>query len=176
MKIVLIGFMGTGKSSLGRLLARELNFSFVDTDALIEERQGRSITELFALDGEPFFRQLERDLARELAPARQVVISTGGGFPLEPENIRVLRPNGLIVALKATPEMIYQRIKHETHRPLLAHADPLNRITTLLKTREAVYQNADLTLDTTHRSLEAMAAEVIAAVRNRGGWNGKDQA
>lgn len=174
MKIVLIGFMGTGKSSLGRLLARKLKFTFIDTDALIEERQGRSITEIFATDGEPFFRQLERDLALELSLVPRAVISTGGGFPLNPDNIQALRQDGFIVALTATPEMIYQRIKSETHRPLLAQADPLNRITALLKAREAVYQNSDLTLDTTARTLEAMAAEVIAEVRNRGVVDGED--
>lgn len=176
MKIVLIGFMGTGKSSLGKLLARKLNFTFIDTDALIEERQGRSISAIFATDGEPFFRQLERELAGELALIQEAVISTGGGFPLNPENIQVLRQDGFIVALTATPEVIYQRIKNETHRPLLAQTDPLNRIATLLKTRAAVYQNSDLTLDTTHRTLEAMAAEVMAEVRNRGVRDGKDQA
>lgn len=83
MKIVLIGFMGTGKSSLGKLLARKLNFTFIDTDAVIEEHQGRSISAIFATDGEPFFRQLERELAGELALIQEAVISTGGGVSPE---------------------------------------------------------------------------------------------
>jgi shikimate kinase len=172
MKLVLIGFMGTGKSSLGRLLAQTLKYCFIDTDQLIEERQGCSITELFSRVGEAGFRHLENELAHELGPVDEAVIATGGGFPLNPENIALLRRNGLIISLQATAETIYRRICTERHRPLLTQSDPLNRITTLLAARAPIYQNSDLTIDTNHKSVAAMVAEVTAALKQRGYVNG----
>jgi shikimate kinase len=166
MKLVLIGFMGTGKSSLGLLLAQKLNYSFIDTDQLIEARQGCSITEIFRRDGEAGFRRMENELARELGPAEAVVIATGGGFPLNPENIALLRPNGLIIALRATPEVIYQRVCAEQHRPLLAERDQRRRIGSLLAARAPIYQNCDLTLDTTDQTLTELAAQVIAQLHS----------
>jgi shikimate kinase len=174
MKLVLIGFMGTGKSSLGRLLAKKLNYRFIDTDQLIEERQGCSITKIFSQVGEVGFRRLENELARELVLAESVVIATGGGFPLNPENIALLRRNGLIITLQATAETIYRRVCQEQHRPLLAEGDPLNRIITLLAARAPIYQNTDLTLDTTAKSLDALVAEVIAVLNKRGYGDGNN--
>lgn len=173
MKIVLIGFMGTGKSSVGQLLAKQLGYRFVDTDQLIEERQGRSITAIFRTDGETGFRKLEAEMAQELRMADGLVIATGGGFPLNPENIRAVRDNGFIISLTATPEAICQRVAREQHRPLLAEGDPLERITTLLKTRAAIYQNSDLTIDTTGKSLTEIAGEIIVELKKRGYDYGK---
>jgi shikimate kinase len=174
MKLVLIGFMGTGKSSLGRLVAQKLNYRFIDTDQLIEARQGCSITEIFKRDGETEFRRMENELARELVPAEAVVIATGGGFPLNPENIALLRPNGLIIALRATPEVIYQRVCAEQHRPLLTDGDPRQRIGSLLAARADFYQNCDLTLDTTDQTLAELAVQVIAQLNKRGYGNGNN--
>jgi shikimate kinase len=174
MKLVLIGFMGTGKSSLGRLLAAELRYRFLDTDQLIEEQQGCSITELFNRVGEAGFRRLENELAHELSATDAVVIATGGGFPLNPENLALLRPNGFIIALLATPATIYQRVGGERHRPLLAKDDPRQRISALLAARTPIYQNCDLTLDTTGRSLVALAAEVTAELTKRGCGDGNN--
>jgi shikimate kinase len=174
MKLVLIGFMGTGKSSLGRLLAQTLNYRFIDTDQLIEERQGRSIIEIFSQAGEAGFRRLENELAHELGPADAVVIATGGGFPLNPENIALLRQNGLIITLQATAATIYRRVCQEQHRPLLAGGEPLNRIITLLAVRAPIYRDSDLTLDTTAKSLDALAAEVTAALNQRGYEDGNN--
>ncbi|HYH04649.1 MAG TPA: shikimate kinase [Bacillota bacterium] len=168
MKIVLIGFMGTGKSSLGRLLAEELGYQFIDTDQIIEERQQRSIAEIFRSDGEAGFRKLEAELAQELRMADRLIVATGGGFPLNPENIRAVRDNGIVIALTATPEAIYQRVVREQHRPLLVEGDPLERITALLEARNGIYQNSDLTIDTTGKSLTEMATAIIVELRKRG--------
>jgi shikimate kinase len=175
MKVVLIGFMGTGKSSVGRKLAAQLQYDFIDTDQLIEERQGRSITAIFQTEGEAGFRSMETELARELQTRDRVVIATGGGFPLNSGNIDVLREDGVIILLTATPETIYQRVKDERHRPLLADRDPLARIAGLLATRAAVYQNCDIAIDTTDKSPAEIAGEIREELSREGvGVNGTD--
>ncbi|HEY8464657.1 MAG TPA: shikimate kinase [Bacillota bacterium] len=174
MKISLIGFMGTGKSALGQLLAKELHYDFIDTDQLIEARERRQITEIFQSDGEAYFRALEHGLARELHRAERLVIATGGGFPLNPENLRLLRENGLVIALTATPETIYRRVIKETHRPLLTTGDPLAQIRALMKARDGIYRNSDLTVDTNDRSLPALTEEIMTELHKRGYWDGKN--
>jgi shikimate kinase len=168
MKLVLIGFMGTGKSSVGQQLAKLLQYDFIDTDQLIEARQGRSITAIFETEGEAGFRRMEADLARELSALDRVVIATGGGFPLSSGNIEVLRETGVIILLTAAPETIYQRVKNERHRPLLADADPLARIVGLLETRAAVYREADITIDTTGKNPSEIAMEIREELSRRG--------
>jgi shikimate kinase len=175
MKVVLIGFMGTGKSSVGQQLATLLHYEFVDTDQLIESRQKRSITAIFQTEGEAGFRRMERELALELSVLDRVVIATGGGFPLNTGNIDVLRGEGVIVSLAATPETIYQRVKNEKHRPLLSDRDPLARIAGLLANRVAVYQNCDITIDTTGKNPAEIAMEIREELSRKGvGANGTD--
>lgn len=161
MKIALIGFMGTGKTSLGKLLAARLQYDFVDTDQLLETRQKQSIATIFARHGEDYFRQLERELARELAEWDRVVISTGGGFALNPDNLQPLRHDGIIVSLVAPAETIYERVKADSERPLLAGADPLGRIRDLLRQRAAIYRGADVVIDTSEKSPEELADELV---------------
>jgi shikimate kinase len=168
MNIVLIGFMGTGKSTIGQILASRLGLDFVDVDARIESEQCRTIAQIFKLEGESCFRRLETQLALELATHDRQVISTGGGFVLNPNNITVFKPGGVIVALTATPEAIYERVKGEVHRPLLAVQDPLTRISELLHQRLPYYQDADLQIDTTYKRPTELVIEIIEELMRRG--------
>ena len=117
--LALIGFMGTGKSSVGRLAASLLHFTFLDTDHVIEARAGRSIAEIFQQEGEPAFRDWERRVVEELTRRTKTVISTGGGLPLNEANLVSLKTHALVVCLWASPETVYERVRGAEHRPLL---------------------------------------------------------
>jgi shikimate kinase len=155
--IVLIGFMGTGKTTAGRALAARLGLTFVDMDAVIEERAGKPIPRLFAEEGEPRFRERERDVVRDLAARRGLVIGTGGGVVLNPDNVRDLGASGLMVCLSADPEVIHRRTAGEQHRPLIEHADKFARITEILERRRPLYAAIPHQVDTT-----ALAPEEVA--------------
>lgn len=170
--IVLIGFMGTGKTSLGKLLARKLDYQFLDTDQLIEAESGLKIREIFQRYGEAHFRQLEADLARKLGNTTAKVISTGGGFPLKPENIQQLRSNGFIVLLQATPKVIYHRVSGDESRPLLKNPDPLGTIGRLLAERQRFYEKADFVLNTDEGDLDQLCETLLAEWMKRGYGNG----
>lgn len=159
--IALIGFMGTGKSSVGRMIADQLHFHFLDTDELIELRAGKSISTIFAGEGEAEFRKLEREVTAELSERKRTVISTGGGLGADPANLAGLREHALVVCLWASPEKIFERVRGQTHRPLLKEADPLARIRQLLAAREPVYKQADVLLNTEVRSLREVAQQVL---------------
>ena len=122
--LALIGFMGTGKTTVGRLVAEALHFDFLDTDELIQSRTGKSIADIFAQDGEPTFRELERQIVRELSTKTKTVISTGGGLPTNPENLALLKSFALVVCLWSSPDKIWNRVKNQTHRPLLHDPNP----------------------------------------------------
>src|SRR3989338_7713935 len=123
MNIILIGFMGSGKSAVGQKLAKELTLDYLDTDQLIEKTEKMSINEIFTRKGESSFRDLETNVIKTLRDYDNFVISTGGGMVLRPENVKMLKEIGLLVLLWAEPEVIYQRVKSETRRPLLKGAD-----------------------------------------------------
>ena len=159
--IALIGFMGTGKSSVGRLLAAHLRFRFVDTDELIESRAGRSIADIFAQAGEEVFRGIERQVVSELAKSNRTVISTGGGLAANPENMASLKEHALVVCLWASPEAIWERVHTQTHRPLLQGADPMLKIRELLAKREPFYRQADVLVNTEMRSIKEVAQHVM---------------
>ncbi|MCS6771646.1 MAG: shikimate kinase [Kiritimatiellae bacterium] len=159
--IVLVGFMGTGKTSTGRALAARLGREFVDMDAVIEERERRSIPRIFAESGEPYFRALERCLTRELAGRRNLVIAPGGGIVLNPDNIRDFAAGGWVVALRASPEMILQRVGQDTSRPLLQTDDKLGRIRELLLKRRPLYDAIPIQIDTDGKTPEAVANEIL---------------
>jgi shikimate kinase len=153
--------MGTGKSSVGRLLARGLRFDFLDTDHLIEERTGKRISEIFAQNGEPAFRALETEIVAELAQGKDLVIATGGGLPTNQENLDSLKTHALVVCLWASPESIWQRVRHHNHRPLLESPDPKNRIRELLDTRERYYRQADVLINTDSRTVHEVAQNIL---------------
>jgi shikimate kinase len=159
--IALIGFMGTGKSSVGQMVAAQLHFTFLDTDHVIEARAGKTISEIFAQQGEPAFRELERNIVGELVSRKKTVISTGGGLPANPENLASLKTHSLVVCLWASAEKIWERVRSQTHRPLLQEPDPLAKIRSLLADREPCYREADVLLNTEMRSLKDVAQQVI---------------
>ncbi len=166
--IVLIGFMGTGKTAVGREVAARLNRPFVDTDVLIEERAGRPILRIFTEDGEEAFRRLEAAVLQTVSEGEGTVVATGGGAVLRRENMERLRRNGLIIALRADPAAIRARVGSGVERPLLG-SDPEAAIRRLLAEREALYHEADLTVDTSALSLEEVVARVITFVATHNG-------
>lgn len=146
--LAIAGFMGVGKSTVGRLVAAQLHHDFLDTDDVIESRSGRSITDIFAQQGEAVFRQMERDLVAELVSRQKTVISTGGGLIVDPANLASLKQHALVVCLWATPEAIWERLQHQHHRPLLDDPDPLAVIRRLLAERGPFYRQADALIGT----------------------------
>lgn len=167
--LILTGFMGTGKTRLGREVARRLGRPFVDMDAAIEERAGQSIERIFAEWGEGAFRQMEVDLCRELARQRGLVISTGGGALLNAENRALLQEDGVVVCLNAPADEILRRLQAGggTERPLLNVPDPGAEIARLLVARREAYAAIPWQVDTEGRSLESLAEEVLALGQTR---------
>ncbi len=163
--IILTGFMGVGKTSVGTRLARDLGYSFVDTDELIEADQKIAITEIFSSFGEPYFRDVETRIIRRVLEEENQVVSTGGGAVIRDENRGIFKERGLTVCLTARPEVIYNRIRHETHRPLLQVADPLARIRELLGARERFYRQADFVIDTSDKTADQVINEIREKVR-----------
>jgi shikimate kinase len=159
--IVLVGFMGTGKSAAGRLISRRLERVFIDMDAMIEEREGRTIAQIFAQDGEPYFRSLERALVHELSQRQHLVIAAGGGVVLDPENIRDFSRTGVVVCLKSSPHAILHRVGADKSRPLLESDDKAQRIVELLRSRQPLYDAIPHQIDTSHLSPEVAAGRVI---------------
>lgn len=159
--IVLTGFMGTGKTSVAKQLSKMLGMKVVDMDTEIEKTQGISINDIFARFGEPYFRDVETEMAQNLSTSEHVIISTGGGVVLRPENIDYLRKNGVVVCLMAAPVTILERTRTSDERPLLKVADPLSKITQMLKEREPFYRNADHVIDTDGKSPRQVAEEII---------------
>jgi shikimate kinase len=161
VNLALIGFMGTGKTSVGRLVAEQLHFEFLDTDDLIQTRTGRSIADIFTKDGEPAFRALERQVVGELTARRQTVIATGGGLPAEPANLTSLKTHALVACLWASKEKIWERVRNQSHRPLLHDSDPQRKIRELLELRAPFYQQADVLINTDQRSAREVAQQII---------------
>ena len=158
--LALIGFMGTGKTSVGRLVADNLGFEFLDTDELIQSHTGRSIADIFAKDGEPAFRALEKQVIQEISTRVKMVIATGGGLPTIAENLAVLKSFALVVCLWASPEKIWERVRHQSHRPLLHDANPQKKIRELLAVREPFYKQADVLINTDLRSVREAAQQI----------------
>jgi shikimate kinase len=159
--IALCGFMGTGKSSVGRLVAQQLHFDFLDTDAVIEARAGKPIPAIFEEQGEASFRLLEAKIVHELEHRKRTVISTGGGLVVDPANLASLKQHAFVVCLWASPETIWARVKGQDHRPLLHDPDPLEKIRTLLTQRAPFYKQADVLLNTELRSTRDVAQQVL---------------
>lgn len=159
--LALIGFMGTGKSSVGRMVAARLRFRFVDTDDLVERRMGMRINDIFSQKGEAAFREIEQLVLGELETARHTVIATGGGLAAQPGNLESLRRHALIICLWASPESIWRRVRSQSHRPLLKSADPQETIRRLLQQRQPYYRQADILLNTDLRSAKAVAQQIL---------------
>ena len=165
VNLALIGFMGTGKTSVARLVAEQLHFNYLDTDELIQTHTGRSIAEIFKTDGEPAFRELERKLVQDLVGLTKTVIAPGGGLPMNPQNLADLKTHSLVICLWASPERIWERVKNQTHRPLLEEADPQKKIRELLSVRAPFYKQADVLMTTQIRTVREMAQQVAHQFR-----------
>src|ERR1700722_10714385 len=165
VNLALIGFMGTGKTSVGRLVAEHLHFEYLDTDEMIQSGTGRTISDIFKTDGEPAFRTLEEKTVAELANRTKTVIATGGGLPANSKNLAGLKTHALVVCFWASPEKIWERVKNQTHRPLLHDANPQEKIRELLAAREPFYKQADVLLNTDIRSVREVAQQVVHQFR-----------
>ena len=160
--LVLIGFMGTGKSSVGLRLAQKLKKEFVDMDREIEEINGMSIAEIFKRYGEVRFRSEERLMAIKVGEREDLVVATGGGAVLISENIDALKKNGVLICLDASPQDIFARVNRKKGtRPLLNKNVNIEEIGKLLKEREALYNCADIRVDTSGKDLETITGEII---------------
>ena len=160
--IVLTGFMGAGKNATGKRLAQKLNLEFVNTDDIIEKKEGITIIQIFEKFGENHFRKLEKEVIKKVAQGKNRVISTGGGAVLAQENVSNLTDNGVIICLWASPEVIRKRTKRETHRPLLEGVSREERIKELLDYRKPFYEkSADYIIDTSHLTVEETIEKIL---------------
>lgn len=161
--IFLVGLMGAGKSTVGRILARRLSKRFVDTDHEIEKRNGVTIPVIFEIEGEEGFRRREQELLADLAQEQGLVLSTGGGIVLKSENREVLRNHGFVVYLNARPELLADRTKHDRSRPLLNVEDPLTRLRELHAVRDPLYREVAHAVVQTGRGAPQQVVQAILA-------------
>lgn len=162
MNVVLIGFMGCGKTTIGIKLSYFLKQALIDTDKLIERRAGCTIKEIFAKDGEDAFRQMETECLRGLCNEKgNFILSTGGGLPLREENAKLLHEIGKVVLLRVSADTVYERLKNDTTRPLLQGDNPKQKIDELLQFREPIYEScADVIVDVAGKSFQEILTEI----------------
>src|ERR1700678_2528699 len=175
--LVLIGFMGSGKSSVGRELAKRWNFRFIDTDAMIRHKYDLSIPDIFAKHGENFFREAEYQALVRLRGIGSTIIATGGGIVIQPRNLPLLRALGLVVWLCADQATILDRVGKSAHRPMLNQANPEGSVTILLKERAPLYQQAaDLQIETTGLTHREVADRIVFGLdKSRASHEAKNQ-
>lgn len=166
--IVLIGFMGTGKSSVGRRLARRLNYTFIDTDQAIEEITGLTVSQIFTKHGYKRFRGEEALLTSKLADKERLVIATGGGLVLNSGNVEKLQRNGVLICLEAAPEIICRRVRNKRTRPLLAKGNLAATVQKLLQERRGAYAMAELTISTDELHPDEIVDKIIHFLMERG--------
>jgi len=160
MNIVLVGFMGTGKTSVGRLLTQKTGMKYISTDEVIEDRERRSINDIFKKSGEACFRKIEKEIVKKVSGLDRFIIDAGGGAVLDEENVRNLKQNGKIICLEAGADVILERTKRYRHRPLLNVDNPRVKVEELLKARAPFYAQADVSIDTTDLTIEQVAEEI----------------
>ena len=166
--LYLVGMMGAGKTTVGRLLARRLKLRFLDADQEIERRCGVNVPLIFEIEGEAGFRAREAQVLTELTALESVVLATGGGAVLAEENRRRLAAGGTVIYLCGRPEDLYERVRHDRNRPLLSTADPLGRLRELYAERDALYRSiADLVVDTGRQTVQALARQLIDKLGER---------
>jgi shikimate kinase len=164
MNIVLTGFMGTGKSAVGRRVAERLNAAFLDVDASIKKRAGKSVAQIFSEHGEPAFRDLERQVISELSTQDRAVIATGGGALMDPDNRKNLERSGYLICLTARTGTLLERLKDDVTRPLLAGENLPMKIDRLMKERESVYALCPMQIATDGKTIDQVADEIVQKV------------
>ncbi|MDD5432710.1 MAG: shikimate kinase [Candidatus Omnitrophica bacterium] len=162
--IYLVGFMATGKSSVGKELAERKGWQFVDLDDLIELKEKRRISDIFTKEGEAYFRKIEKETLKEVSKEKKFVVACGGGIVINEENIKIMKETGFMVCLSASPEAILKRTSGCAHRPLLNVKDPKKQIDLLLKLRAPYYCKADKTIDTSRLSIKEVVNKIIKLI------------
>ncbi|HYU36670.1 MAG TPA: shikimate kinase [Gemmatimonadales bacterium] len=168
--VLLIGLPGSGKSAVGRLVAEQLQAGFVDIDAIVERREGRPITMIFAEKGEAAFREMERKEVETALAGEPAVIAPGGGWAAQPGAIDAAKPHALVIYLHARPETATQRAAPEGTRPALSGEDPVARMRLLQKEREPFYRSAHAQVETDRKSPPQVANEVVRLAQSSAGW------
>jgi shikimate kinase len=153
--------MGTGKTTVGRELAKKKKWQFLDLDDLIELKEKRTIPSIFARHGEPYFRKVEKKILKEVSKEKKFVVACGGGVVLDKDNIKIMKETGLMVCLSASPEVILERTSTYRHRPLLNVGNPKKQIELLLKLRATYYAQADKTIDTSKISVKEIVEKIL---------------
>jgi shikimate kinase len=172
--VILIGFMGTGKTAIGRIVARLLGYQFVDTDQMVEEATGMTINQIFRKHGEVRFRSEEALAVQRLKGSKKTVIATGGGIVLDPQNVGILKENGIFVLFTTQPEVILERVSRRNTRPLLAKGKTLENINKLLNDRrDEYYSCADVVVDTSYSSMEESAEKIVKIIREKEAYEKK---
>lgn len=165
--IFLVGLMGAGKTTIGRALAKKLNKRFVDSDHEIEARTGASIPLIFEIEGEASFRHRESEVIRDLTAQEDIVLATGGGAVLKPENREYLKTRGTVIYLRASVNSIMQRTSHDKNRPLLRTADPRQRIEQLARERDPLYlEVADFVVETGRPNIQSLVQTIVAQLES----------
>lgn len=165
VNLYLVGFMGTGKTTVGRAVAQRIGFQLLDSDHEIERAQGRTIPDIFAQSGEPAFRAMERAFIEQGHPATRTLVACGGGLVVQPGMLEILQSKGVVVCLHASLETILARTSRQRNRPLLEVEDPEARIRTLYAAREPIYKRSGTVILTDSRPLADIAAHVVRAWR-----------
>jgi shikimate kinase len=165
VNLYLVGFMGTGKSTVGRILAKQMGWQFIDSDHEIEQSQGKVVSQIFAEDGEAKFRELERAFIENGHPANGCVVSCGGGLVVQPGMLELLRARGVVICMHAPIETIIQRTMHTTHRPLFEVENREQRIRDLYVLREPIYRRTGTMVLTDRRPIREIAAHVLRIYR-----------
>ncbi len=164
--IVLVGFMGTGKTAVAKEISKRLGMKYVSTDELIEKKEKALINDIFSKKGEDYFRRVEKEVVRDVSLMDNIVVDAGGGVVIDSENIRNLKQKGIVICLWAEPETILKRTRKFTHRPLLNVEDPLARIKELLAKRKSFYERADYHIHTSRMNVDEVADEIERIFKN----------
>jgi len=165
-RIALIGFMATGKSTIGPLLAEKLGYVFIDTDAMVEESMGMKISEIFRDLGESAFREAEHQALKKALAMEKVIISTGGGVILFERNRQMLKEKAFVVSLTCQPETIFERIQGDQSRPLLRSSDPLKQIKMMMAERQSFYEDCDFQISTEEWTTPECCEKIVSLYKN----------
>ncbi|MGD2278960.1 MAG: shikimate kinase [Candidatus Omnitrophota bacterium] len=165
--IVIVGFMGTGKTTVAKALADELRKTYVNIDDLIELREKRTINEIFRDDGEAYFREVEKKIVEEVSRKTDQIIDAGGGVVLDEENMANLRKNGTIICLWADTATVLERTKKYSHRPLLNVEDPMKKIEELLEYRRPFYEKADFHVDSASGNIDSVIERIKEIIHEK---------